>query len=211
MDLEKGSALIFVLWIIAILSIIASEIAFNSRINSELTYNFSEKIKNYPSILSCLYNGIGIAQSELLSNGTILTGKTYSITLKDINYQCNISFEDEGGKYNLNKVTEKQLINILDSLNITGQKKDIIVDSILDWRDKDDFHRLNGAENDYYESLDPPYKCKNGDFSSISELMLVRGIDHEIYEKLSSIFNIYGNNPCPEGCDETALRHLHTQ
>ena len=51
----------------------------------------------------------------------------------------------------------------------------------MDWRDKDNLHRLNGAEDDYYLSLPQPYKCKNGDFTSIEELLLVRGVTPEIF------------------------------
>ena len=51
----------------------------------------------------------------------------------------------------------------------------------MDWRDPDDFYRLNGAENDYYHSLSEPYECKNGDLDTIEELLLVRGVTTELY------------------------------
>ncbi|RPI99290.1 MAG: hypothetical protein EHM36_16225, partial [Deltaproteobacteria bacterium] len=62
-----------------------------------------------------------------------------------------------------------------------GEQRDIIVDSIQDWRDKDDLHRLSGAENAYYQSLPEPYNCKNGDFDTVEELLLVRGITPELF------------------------------
>jgi general secretion pathway protein K len=190
---QKGSALIFVLWIIAILAILGSEVAFNARVNSHLYQAATEKIKTYPAILSCLQTGIAIAESEASSENKTLNGSTFTFSLKEANYQCEITFHDEAGKYNLNQVTEKQLLEIVESLGITGEQRDTIVDSILDWRDPDDLHRLNGAENDYYESLDPPYKCKNGPFSSVTELALVKGISPEIYEKLAPLFTVYTN------------------
>jgi len=56
-----------------------------------------------------------------------------------------------------------------------------VVDSILDWRDPDDFYRVNGAENDYYQSLKEPYNCKNGNLDSIEELLLVRGVTTDLF------------------------------
>jgi len=57
---------------------------------------------------------------------------------------------------------------------------DTIVDSILDWKDTDDLTRLHGAESDYYMSLPNPYKAKNGNFDTLEEFLLVKGMTPEI-------------------------------
>ena len=59
-----------------------------------------------------------------------------------------------------------------------------IINSIIDWIDSGDDDAttgLSGAESDYYESLDPPYACKNGPFDHLSELRLVKGITPELF------------------------------
>ncbi len=59
-----------------------------------------------------------------------------------------------------------------------------IINSIKDWIDSEDDEAitgLSGAESDYYESLDPPYACKNGPLDHLSELPLIKGITPEIY------------------------------
>ena len=61
-----------------------------------------------------------------------------------------------------------------------------IIDSMKDWRDADDFHRANGAEDDYYQAhyeehgMSEPYLCKNANFDSVRELLLVREMTPEI-------------------------------
>ena len=87
----------------------------------------------------------------------------------------------ESGRINLNRVSEPFLRKVIKYFVETGEQRDILVDSILDWRDPDDFHRMNGAENDYYRSLPEPYDCKNGDFDSVEELLLVRGMTPELF------------------------------
>ena len=48
-----------------------------------------------------------------------------------------------------------------------------IINSLKDWMDRGDddaITGLSGAESDYYEGLDPPYRCKNGPMDTIEEM-----------------------------------------
>ncbi|HXR07690.1 MAG TPA: helix-hairpin-helix domain-containing protein [Candidatus Acidoferrum sp.] len=56
-----------------------------------------------------------------------------------------------------------------------------IVDSILDWRSPGPSSHLNGAKNDYYNQMSPPYNCKQGPMEDISELLLIQGVTPDIY------------------------------
>jgi type II secretory pathway component PulK len=86
---------------------------------------------------------------------------------------------DESGKININalmkldngngQIAHDVLINLP---NMTEE----IVNCILDWVDADDTPRSSGAENDYYSTLSPPYRCKNGPLDTPEELLLVKGI-----------------------------------
>jgi general secretion pathway protein K len=58
---------------------------------------------------------------------------------------------------------------------------DIVVDSIIDWRDPDDLARTNGAELEYYEKRRVPYEPKNGFFETPEELLLVRGVTSDLF------------------------------
>jgi len=114
--------------------------------------------------------------------------------------ECEVKIGDEGSKNNLNwvakeaKKNRKFLTDILEkSCGLEGEKRDTIADSIIDWVDKDSAHLLNGAEDDYYESLEDPYECRDGNFVVTEELLLVRGVTEEIY---------YGKKPFSEEGDE---------
>ncbi len=63
-----------------------------------------------------------------------------------------------------------------------------IVDSIKDWLDSGDNDAItgaNGAESDYYQTLDPPYHCQNGPMRDVKELLLVKGVK-KLLETLGS-------------------------
>ncbi len=89
---------------------------------------------------------------------------------------------DENGKINVNTVMKTDpsgntLYNLLMQLpNMT----DDVANAIVDWIDPDDNPRSNGAESDYYTSLQPPYRCKNGPLDSLEELLLVRGVTPQL-------------------------------
>jgi len=117
--------------------------------------------------------------------------------------ECEVKIGDEGSKINLNwiakeaKRNRKLLTDVLEkSCGLEGDEKDIIADSIIDWVDKDHAHLLNGAEDEYYKSLEDPYECRDGDFVVTEELLLVRGVTEEIY---------YGKNFSYEEADEVMV------
>jgi len=102
--------------------------------------------------------------------------------------ECEVTIGDEGSKINLNWVATKAqsdrqvLADILErSCGLYDVERDTIVDSIIDWVDKDHERLMNGAEDDYYESLEEPYECRDGEFVILEELLLVRGVTEDIY------------------------------
>ncbi|MCC6797653.1 MAG: type II secretion system minor pseudopilin GspK [Candidatus Hydrogenedentes bacterium] len=107
-------------------------------------------------------------------------------TLNNGIMQCTI--DDEFGKINLNALidsrrqepnqTLEQAMRFL--LEARGAEEDP-TDAILDWIDSDDDPRPNGAETDYYQSLEIPYPCKNAPLGSVEELLLIRGITPEVF------------------------------
>lgn len=61
-----------------------------------------------------------------------------------------------------------------------------VVGSIEDWLDKDSDLHIQGAETEYYQTLNPPYEAKNGAIDDLSELLLIKGITPELYWGTSS-------------------------
>ena len=92
------------------------------------------------------------------------------------------SIRDENGKININTAPRDVLIKALAANGLPlGSERDTIVDSILDWIDTNDQHRINGAESDYYQRLSPAYSAKNGPLDSLEELLEVRGVTPELF------------------------------
>jgi general secretion pathway protein K len=97
---------------------------------------------------------------------------------------------DLQGRFNLNNLVKdgapsqqdvdrfRRLLNMLDIA--PG-----LADALLDWMDSDSMPRYPaGAEDESYINRKPPYRTANRPLAHIAELLLVEGVDTEVYEKL---------------------------
>ena len=64
----------------------------------------------------------------------------------DVYYR--IWIDNESGRLNINETEDRLVKRIIAGLSQDPAKAIVISDSILDWADTDDLHRLNGAENE---------------------------------------------------------------
>jgi general secretion pathway protein K len=202
---ERGIALFLVLWVMALLTVIAGEFCYAVRTEANITRNFKEETQAYYIAASGLYWAVGeLVVREFTLGGMQTTGgeKQKEGARWRINADVpavpfgegrfKVTGENENGKVNLNRTNGPLLKMVLDHFKLEETEKNIIVDSIMDWRDKDNFHRINGAENDYYQALPEPYKCRNGDFTSVGELLLVRGVTPELFHGgLKDMVSVY--------------------
>jgi general secretion pathway protein K len=200
---SKGVALIMVLWVIAVLSVVVLEFSFAMRTEVLITKNYKEDLQLYAMV----QGGIQRAIAELIykhdpkvqqlrktltseeippeKREWMTDGRSYVIPFDQ--GTCEIKVMSEAAKVNVNLVSDSMLRKIITLLGVDAEAKDIVVDSILDWRDPDDFYRVNGAEDSYYQSLKEPYRCKNASLDSIEELLLVRGVSQTLYHGRSDI------------------------
>jgi general secretion pathway protein K len=194
---SRGIALIMVLWVVAVLSVIVLEFCFAMRTEINITKNYKEELEAYAmaeggverAILELVYKQDPRVQAlrkpskleeiPLEKREWVTDGRPYLLSYD--RGVCEVRVMSEAGKVNINLVSEQMIRKILENLGLDSETKDIIADSIMDWRDPDDFYRVNGAENDYYQSLKEPYFCKNGPLSSIEEMLLIRGITPDLF------------------------------
>jgi competence ComEA-like helix-hairpin-helix protein len=81
---------------------------------------------------------------------------------------------DEEGRLNLNYATTNELAKLY---GITPEA----IASIADYRDADHTVTPGGAEAADYAVLDPPYLPRDGPLQTTRELLMVRGIDRELF------------------------------
>jgi general secretion pathway protein K len=181
---ESGVILIALLWILTALSAIALSFSRESFVEVAAARNAQSLEASYfvarAGIEETIYRLMQkrliptVKRAELEETPDPLDLGIATGNIEGGVYQVDI--QDESGKINLNIVSDEQLRALAIASGISQEDAAIITDSILDWRDSDNLHRLNGAEDDYYGTLNPPYKAKNARFDTIEELLLVRGV-----------------------------------
>jgi general secretion pathway protein K len=93
----------------------------------------------------------------------------------------SIKITDLERKANINTANTEMLQQTLTLMGADADDISVVSDSIQDWIDPDNVPRIAGAENDYYQSLTPPYYAKNAPIDDLSELLLVKGVTPEMY------------------------------
>ena len=193
---SKGIVLIMVLWVIAILSVIVLEFCFAMRTEFNIAKNYKAETQLYAmaeggvqrAITELIYKqdpGVQQKRNKKLEEVPpdqrewMTDGRAYRVPFDQ--GICEVRVLSEAGKVNINTVSDPTLRKIIGQLGLEGEARDIVVDSILDWRDPGDLHRINGAKNDYYQSLKEPYNCKSGNLDAIEELLLVRGVTPDLF------------------------------
>lgn len=186
-----GVALILVIWIMVILIAIVGEFSYSMRTEINITRNFKEEEEAYQLALA----GIEYAKIEILSaknstyvylneNGILAFGGEDENPVREIELgrgRFSYTIIDEERRLNINSISLPQLKHIIGNSGVEMAELDTIVDSIIDWRDTNNLHMLNGAEEDYYQSLPEPYSSKDNLFDVIDELLLVKGVTSEIF------------------------------
>jgi general secretion pathway protein K len=184
---QRGVALVIVLWIFIFLFVVAFDFSADVREEANASHRFREDTQGYYLALAAFQRGL--YEYALHSQGGPSQDKENPPGFFDLSWHeeklgngaLRVRLIDEGGKINLNRADESTLRRVLTNIGVEEPRRSVLVDSILDWVDQDDLHRINGAENDYYESLSPPYTAKNGLFHTVEELLWVRGMTAELF------------------------------
>jgi general secretion pathway protein K len=189
---QEGVALLIVLWVLTILLVIVFSFSFMTRTETLSTASFKGGLERKfiaegameRAIMELFYRNVYKNQTIELEGREVwqVDGTPYTGQLGNGTY--TVSIIDESGKVDINSASDVVLKNLFLNTGISEEEADTIVDSIMDWKDPDDLHRLHGAESDYYLSLQNPYKAKNARFDSLEELLLVKGVTADI---------LYGN------------------
>ncbi len=203
---RKGSVLLIVLVVVALLALGAYTFAEFMIVEAEATSTYGRQVqarmaadsgvelavslleKRYEPDPPTYYNNPEILSGVLLRNSTGPRGRARFMVMS-ANEQDTSSrtvrygFLDESSKLNLNVLAQLVASNTLTAQQaetmLTGLSPDLtveIADAILDWLDTDQNPMQNGAEIDYYQGLNPAFSAKDNQLDTLSELLLVRGV-----------------------------------
>jgi general secretion pathway protein K len=201
-DSERGVALLLVLWIFMILTVIVAQFSRAMRDDAVTTHNLAEETSARAVALAgmsrAIYSSLRMREQSIEAEDTddeeegqvgVDDGSApFEYWLPDGAWhedaygggRFKVRLTDEGGKIPLNRADEYLLRRVFQNLGFDTDAQEEMADAIMDWRDRDVLARLNGAEEEYYLGLRPPYRPKDGPFDAVDELLAVRGMTREL-------------------------------
>ena len=194
MSRQRGFALLAVMLVVALLGVIVGEFAFAMRLEATMVKSYREEIVGRHLVEAAVQQAIreiltdsqavGLADKDLITFFRLparplprLPRSEEPLGRGTFSYRIT----DEEARINLNTAPPDRIDRLLLVLGVDKQVRDVINDSLQDWKDPNDLARLNGAESDYYLKLPVPYRARNGSLEDVAELLQIRGVTPEIY------------------------------
>jgi type II secretory pathway component PulK len=212
MKSRRGFALIAALWLLVAISALGLEISLAARTRRLSAINALDSDRAVAAALSAVdrarsrFDGALItavrsraAASRGVPNDPLvidpwhvpLREVTDTLTLGDARAAVRLS--DAGAALNVNMATEAELRMLFVALRMDAGKADRLAQTIMDWRDPDDFRRGRGAERDDYIKEGSAVLPTNRPFRALVELRDVMGTTPELYALVTPHLTVHGS------------------
>jgi len=214
---ENGFVIVVVLCMVMLLTILV--VGFNQR--ARIALKDADRMEKSARTLNCARAGLNLAIAMIRDNNDpAASGSLRNLSATDLEFDvedgtCRLNLTAESGKFNVNLLRDKdgrlnrtkidQMLRLIDRINQTQTDGTQIgyglVPAIIDWIDTDSHVTTlpfikgenRGAESDYYQTLDTPYRCKNTPIDATEELLLIKAITPEIFERIRHYVTAYGD------------------
>jgi general secretion pathway protein K len=179
---ESGVILIAVLWGVMLLTAIAFALAAASRAGVDQLQNRKESTQDYYLARGAVQRAaVMLATAPAPGNPPLIAQGQQSVEWDDGPNHVVVELEDEAGKIDVNQGSQKTLEGLLTALDVDLRTAPVLAQSIENWRHPNSADDAYGADDSYYLSLPKPYHAPHADFTSVDELLLVRGITEDLF------------------------------
>lgn len=211
---QQGAALLIVLMVVALVSILATEMgarlqlqvqrAVNIKSNNQ-AYWYARSAEEYArksiaTLMEETGDKIHLNQPWAEQFEYPMDGGGISVTLEDMQSCFNLNALPNANQTNVTNQEPTAIMNAFARLlqasdeDIPSYTVDTVRDSLADWLDSDDQMRIYGAEDSEYASRAYPYLAANGKMVSQSELRMVNGVEPAWLEELLPLICVIPDN-----------------
>lgn len=211
---QRGSVIIIVLWTSVLLTVLVTVMAGKVQLSAKTAFHNRAAVTDLARVASAMNQ----AEMELLLERMAAPiDRVVELDpdggFRDPRYRFNgraltlsyptdenmvVRIFDHAGKISLGGIRTDQMQLLIEKRlgpNADAAQVQDLLAAWGDWTDLNDGAGINGAEREYYESLDPPYSPRNNnELDSVEELRLIRGFD-ELFKdvNLDAAFTVYGS------------------
>ena len=225
---RRALVLVLVLWLIVVMGVIATSLAYEVQVNSKLALIQKRQFVAHTLARSAIAIGMTHLQNDILMDHEEnpeqmfdaycdvwaqpdRKEKEIEVKMGEGTYELEVN--DEEGKLNINFANQKVMKAMLLLYDYEEDDAEMIANALVDFRDPDDMSlgEAGTPEDEYYSGLlgqrftqigntseAPIYTCPNENFLTTDQLLDVFGIEPEVY---------YGFDPATEEAKELRIRN----
>ena len=217
----RGIVLVAVVIVIAVLSAVAVDFMYSTRVSYEISANGARDVRARHMAKS----GIRVLQS-VMNSATLEDippggGSLYRVESRNGEEGWELSIpsiavgegtlsvriRDERSKVNLNALVDQksnrvdfqvrtQLLELFRLLGVAEEKSELFVASLVNWLDREMRNLENdqdpdGASAAHYAGLEEPYYIKDGTLDSLEEIRMIEGMDEEFFLAVGDYLTVY--------------------
>ena len=212
---HRGMVLIFALWVLGILTILAVSMAAGIRQKITLVARLDERSRMNYLLQSAVKKTAAYIHQQLEASSLMFTPAVKLNLLNNTGALANVflgqdnagigymlrkgeslrwGVVDEESKLNLNKTNTATLTVLLTKvLALKDEQTAKLARALLDWRQYGESEITGFFSDEYYSQLQHPYPKKSAPYETLDELLLVKGVDQQTFETLISFVTIYGD------------------
>ena len=200
---QRGTALVLVLWLIALLLGVVSAFALTARIEGLL----GRSAQSLAQARLAAEAGIELAVLRMrdpdLERRLVPDGRPYRMQFGPA--QIEVRLRDETGKLDLNVADSATLARLFEFHEVDQELALNLADAVADWIDGDDLVRLRGAEDAEYAAAGLPYGAADAPFTSVAELQRVLGMTPALFERVAPSLTVHSGRPVNAHFAEAAV------
>ncbi len=203
---QRGFALLIVLWTLALLALIGTQVTAAGHGETRLAANMRAS-----------------AVAEAAADGAVFEALFHVLDGSDQHWPADwrprrlrtalavidVTVVDEGRKMTLNNSSLPMLRGLLHAVGIDQTLATTLTDQIADWRSPANYPLPHGAKAPQYRAAGREYGPPNQPFRSVDELALVLGMTPEALARIRPYVSPYVESaPKAEGADPVILQAL---
>ena len=199
---ENGVALITVMLILALATVLAVSMSSRQQLDIHRSANVINFEQAFQYILGAESWGKQILKRDFVDNKIDSFNDDWATVLPPLPIeggQMSGKLEDLQARFNVNNLVldgkpQKLYVDRFKRLLRNLELNEDLAAVIIDWLDSNEETGFSGAEDNEYLNLSPAYRTANQAMSDISELLLIKGVDFETYEKLRPFVCVLKSN-----------------
>ena len=189
---DRGFALVLVIWVLALLAVLAASVAADSRSEAVITRNRLETAQ----ARAIADAGVTLALAGLIDPDPAARWPADG-GRRRLRYgggTIEVTVQDEGGKINLNKAPAEFIGSLLAELGAGAAEQAAVTNGILDRRRA--FARAAGPlpSRFFFQSGTYDFDAAKQPFATVSELRLVAGLSDRLYQAIRPFVTVYSES-----------------